>query len=61
MEKPATRKVVDMLSGNCMFYGTWAQCVNYCVHNKLGNYHQHGWLGHVLDTDGRYEIREVDE
>jgi len=48
-----------MSCNKIMFTGTWAQCVNYCVHNKLGTYHEHGWLGHVLNMAERYVIQEV--
>jgi len=59
MTEPVSRKVVDMSCNKIMFTGTWAQCVNYCVHNKLGTYREHGWLGHVLNMAERYVIQEV--
>ena len=59
MTEPVSRKVVDISCNKIMFVGTWAQCVNYCVHNKLGTYREHGWLGHVLNMAERYLIQEV--
>ncbi len=59
MSQVKSRKVVDISTGAVLFNGTWAQCVNYCIHNKLGKYYEFGWLDHVVDTNGKYEIREA--
>ena len=59
MSQAKSRKVVDISTGAVLFNGTWAQCVNYCIHNKLGTYREHGWLGHVLNMAERYVIQEV--
>lgn len=59
MSQVKSRKVVDISTGAVLFNGTWAQCVNYCIHNKLGTYREHGWLGHVLNMAEQYVIQEV--